>query len=42
MAKSDVDRFQSAAKFAIEVENVMNKLYPNSTLMNNSKEYMLI
>jgi eukaryotic-like serine/threonine-protein kinase len=42
MAKADSDRFQSAAKFAIEVENVMNKLYPNSTLMNNSKEYMLI
>jgi serine/threonine-protein kinase len=42
MAKADSDRFQSAAKFAIEVENVMNKLYPNSTLMNNSKEYMLV
>lgn len=42
MAKADSDRFQSAAKFAIEVEKVMNKLYPNSSLMNNSKEYMLI
>jgi eukaryotic-like serine/threonine-protein kinase len=42
MAKADSDRFQSAAKFAIEVEKVMNKLYPDSTLMNNSKEYMLI
>jgi serine/threonine-protein kinase len=42
MAKADADRFQSAAKFAIEVEKVMNKLFPDSTLMNNSKEYMLI
>jgi hypothetical protein len=42
MAKADADRFQSAAKFALEVEKVMNKLYPNSSLMNNSKEYMLI
>ena len=42
MAKADEDRFQSAAKFAIEVEKVMNQLYPDSTLLNNSKEYMLI
>ncbi|MFT7460266.1 MAG: serine/threonine protein kinase [Planctomycetota bacterium] len=42
MAKADADRFQSAAKFAIEVENVMNHLFPDSTLINNSKEYMLI
>lgn len=42
MAKADADRFQSAAKFAIEVESVMNRLYPESTLMNTSKEYMLM
>ncbi len=40
MAKADADRFQSAAKFAIEVKNVMNRLYPNSSLINSSKEYM--
>ena len=40
MAKADADRFQSAAKFANEVENVMNRLYPNSALINSSKDYM--
>ena len=40
MAKADADRFQSAAKFANEVESVMNRLYPNSALINASKEYM--
>jgi serine/threonine protein kinase len=40
MAKADADRFQSAAKFAYEVEIVMNRLYPNSALINASKEYM--
>jgi len=42
MAKADADRFQSAAIFANEVENVMNRLYPNSPLINSSKEYMSI
>lgn len=42
MEKSDADRFQSAAKFAHEIERVMNNLYPDSTLLNNSQEYMLI
>ncbi len=42
MAKADSDRFQSAAKFANETEVVMNRLFPDSTLLNNSKEYMLI
>jgi len=40
MAKADADRFQSAAKFANEVEIIMNRLYPNSSLINSSKEYM--
>jgi len=40
MAKADADRFQSAAKFANKIENVMNRLYPNSSLINSSKEYM--
>jgi len=40
MAKADADRFQSAAKFANEVESVMNHLYPDSALINASKEYM--
>lgn len=42
MAKQDADRFQSAAKFAIEVQSLMRRYYPDSTLMNTSKEYMLI
>ena len=40
MAKADADRFQSAAKFANEVESVMNRLYLNSSLINSSKEYL--
>ncbi len=40
MAKADADRFQSAAKFANEVESVMNHLYPDSAIINASKEYM--
>ncbi len=42
MAKADADRFQSAAKFANEIENVMNRLYPNSSLIHSSKDYMLM
>jgi len=42
MAKADADRFQSAAKFAKEIERVMKKLYPNSNLLNTSKDYMLL
>ena len=42
MAKQDADRFQSAAKFALEIESLMERYYPNSTLMHTSKEYMLI
>ena len=42
MAKADADRFQSAAKFANEIENVIKRLYPESNLMNSSKEYMLM
>jgi serine/threonine-protein kinase len=41
MAKADADRFQSAAKFALEVEKIMNCLYPDSTLLKTSKDYML-
>ena len=41
MAKADADRFQSAAKFALEVEKFMNCLYPDSTLLKTSKDYML-
>ncbi len=42
MAKADADRFQSAAKFAKEIENVMKRLYPDSSLINNAKDYMLM
>ncbi len=41
MAKADADRFQSAAKFAKEIENVMKRLYPDSSLINSAKDYML-
>lgn len=42
MAKADADRFQSAAKFAKEIENVMKRLYPDSSLINSAKDYMLM
>lgn len=42
MAKADEDRYQSAAKFAREIEGVMARLYPDSSLLNTSKEYMLV
>ncbi|MGK0299079.1 MAG: hypothetical protein ACI9XC_002706 [Gammaproteobacteria bacterium] len=42
MAKTDANRYQSAAKFATDIKNVMNQLYPNSTLMETSKDYMLM
>ncbi len=40
MAKAEADRFQSAAKFASTVAQVMDRLYPDSDLMKTSKEYM--
>jgi len=40
MAKADADRFQSAAKFANRIADVMECFYPESTLMNTSREYM--
>lgn len=42
MAKADADRFQSAAQFAREIENIMRRLYPHSPLLNTEKEYMLM
>ncbi len=42
MEKADADRFQSAARFAREIEAVMGRLYPNSALLNTAKEYMLV
>ncbi len=42
MSKADSDRFQSAAKFALETERVMRLLYPHSPLLDSSKEYMTI
>jgi len=42
MAKADADRFQSAAAFAHEVERVMNRLYPDSDLMNTSEKYLTL
>lgn len=40
MAKSDGDRFPSAAVFARRVEQVMNELFPNTTLLRSSHRYM--
>jgi hypothetical protein len=40
MAKADSDRFPSAAQFAKGVEETMNQLYPNSTLLSSSHRYM--
>jgi eukaryotic-like serine/threonine-protein kinase len=40
MAKAGADRFQPAAKFALEIKSVMDNLYPDSTLMKTSREYM--
>ena len=42
MAKTDVERFQSAAEFANEIKQTMDCLYPHSPLINSSKEYALI
>ncbi len=40
MSKNDADRFQSAAKFANEIESIIDRLYADSTLINASREYM--
>ena len=40
MAKADTDRFQSAAKFAREIESVMHRLYPDSDLTISSNRYL--
>lgn len=42
MAKANADRYQSAAEFARNVESVMNRLYPNSDLLNTSNKYMAL
>ncbi len=41
MAKEDKERFQSAAEFANEIKNTMERLFPYSPLISASKEYML-
>lgn len=40
MAKADAGRFQSAAKFAKEIESIMCGLYPESGLTISSTRYM--
>ena len=40
MAKADADRFQSAAKFAKEIENVVHRLCPETDLTISSNQYM--
>jgi eukaryotic-like serine/threonine-protein kinase len=41
MAKTDAERFQSAAEFANEIKRTMVCLYPHSPLLNSSKEYVM-
>ena len=40
MAKADADRYATAGEFALQVENAMQDLYPNSSLLNTSGRYM--
>lgn len=40
MAKADLDRYQSAAEFANDIESAMQNLYPHSDLLNASVNYM--
>lgn len=42
MAKKDEDRYQSAAEFAMDIERVMNQLYPGSESLNTSNNYMVV
>ena len=42
MAKEDADRYQSAAEFAIDVENAINRLYPNLDLIGSTNNYMSV
>jgi serine/threonine protein kinase len=40
MAKEDKQRYQSAAEFAKDVEDVINMLYPDSDLIGSTDNYM--
>ena len=40
MAKNDTKRYQSAAEFAMDIENVVNRFYPDSNLLNTTNNYM--
>lgn len=42
MAKKDTDRFQSAAEFAFEIKQSMDRFYPHSPLINSEKDYVLM
>ena len=42
IAKADADRFQSAAEFAKAVEDITNRLFPNTDLLNSSINYMTL
>ena len=39
MAKSDAERYQSAAEIAMDIENALQKLYPDSPYLNTSGRY---
>lgn len=41
MAKADKDRYQSAAEFAAAIKKTFAQLYPQSTLLESSKEYLV-
>lgn len=42
MAKADADRYQSAAEFGLDVERVLEKLYPDSAYLQTSGQYMML
>lgn len=42
MAKEDHHRYQSAAEFANEIKETMDRLFPYSPLINSSNDYMLV
>jgi len=42
MAKEDGDRYQSASEMALDMEDTMSKLFPDSSLMNTSGRYQVI
>ena len=40
MAKADADRFQSAAQFAVAVEQVAESVYPGAGVIDTTARYL--